>query len=196
MGLATLTLFGLAAAPAHAQVFPFTSGTYSASGLANDGTRGTTFDTLSLSSVSSNVFLVAGTPTLAAINGITFTSGPSSTNVYGPISYTGSESFTFDGVTQTLTFPYSVLSSTTDVLQFSTGPTMVFNLGAMGQVAVTPQPVQATAFNGSATSALEASFLLTPAAVPEASTTISFGLLLILGVGAFAVKASRKATHL
>ena len=194
MGLATLTFSGLAAAPAHAQLFPFTSGTYSASSLANDGTQGTTFDTLSLSSVNSNVFLTAGTPTVAAINGITFTAGLSSANVYGPIPYTGSESFTFDGITKTLTFPYSVLSNTTDVLQFSTGTTTIFNLGAMGQVAVTPQPVQLTAANGPASSTLQASFLFTPAAVPEASSTVSFGLLLVLGAGAFAINAKRKAT--
>ncbi len=36
-------------------------------------------------------------------------------------------------------------------------------------------------------------FLLTPQAVPEASSVVSFGLLLAFGLGAMAVKMRRKA---
>ena len=196
-GLATLAVLGLAAHPASAQTF--TSGTYSADHLANDGTVKTAYDTLALSSVSSAVTLTAGTPVITAINGATFVVGLSSNapgQSYGPISYVGSETFTLGGVTNTLTFPYSVTSNRTipDVLQFSGGNTSVFNLGALGQVAVTPQPITLRSGAGTTTDTFKASFVLTPAAVPEPSSVAAFTLggLCLLGL---VVKArKRKAT--
>lgn len=178
-GLATLAALGLAAHPASAQTFTFTSGTYSADHLANDGTQGTAFDTLALSSMSSAVTLTAGTPVITAINGVTFVVGASSSVAPYTTSHSGSETFTLGGVTRTITFPYSVtsndVSSSGDVLQFSGGNTSVFNLGALGQVAVTPQPMTLLS-GGTATGTFRASFLLTPAAVPEPSSVAAFTL--------------------
>ena len=182
------------AQPAQAQTFSFTSGTYSADHLANDGTVGTANDSMSLSSVSDSVILTTGTPVLANINGVTFGAGPSSTGhsgAYGPISYSGSESFTFNGVTQTLTFPYAAtintVGSVPDLLQFLGGNTTIFSEGALGQVAITPLALKLTSLGGTTAGTLQASFLLTPPAVPEASTIASFGLLLALGLGGLVV---------
>ena len=196
LGLAAFAALVLAAHPASAQTFTFTSGTYSADHLANDGTQGTAFDAVTLSSVSGTVTFTAGTPVVKAINGATFTVGPSYTSYggssYGPIPYVGSETFTLGGVTKTLTFPYSVTSNLiVDTLQFSGGNTTIFNLGALGQVAVTPQSELLSSGSGSATGFFNASFLLTPAAVPEPSSVLTFAVA-ALGIGGLMIAAKRK----
>ena len=198
LGLAAFAALVLAAHPASAQTFTFTSGTYSADHLANDGTQGTAFDTLALSSVSGTVALTAGTPVVKAINEATFIAGLSSNSsagFYGPISYVGSETFTLGGVTKTLTFPYSVTSNSAipDTLQFSDGNTTIFNLGALGQVAVTPRSQLLSSGGGSATGSFNASFLLTPAAVPEPSSILTFAVA-AMGLGGLVIAARRKKT--
>ena len=195
LGLAAFAALVLAAHPASAQTFTFTSGTYSADHLANDGTQGTAFDAVTLSSVSGTVTFTAGTPVVKAINGATFIVGYSSSSPggsYGPISYVGSETFTLGGVTKTLTFPYSVTSNLiVDTLQFSGGNTTIFNLGALGQVAVTPQSELLSSGIGSAKGFFNASFLLTPAAVPEPSSVLTFAVA-ALGIGGLMIAAKRK----
>jgi hypothetical protein len=118
----------------------FTSGTYQASGLANDGSVGTDYDRVNFTSQTDTLTLTADTPVSGTINDVVFVVGPSSSEVYGPISYSGSETFTADGMTKTLGFTYTVSSLYDgDELHILPGQATSFDLGSLGVLDVTPQ---------------------------------------------------------
>ena len=117
--------------------------------------------------------------------------------------YTGSalRNLTVDGVTNSISQGYDLTTApadgvntlyASDSLAFTPGKAVVYNLGSKGILTFTPKEIDGGGiFNADSSpdgiSGLEyvdnvkGTFLLTPAAVPEASTTVSLGLLLSLG---------------
>jgi len=88
----------------------------------------------------------------------------------------------------------------------STNQTLSFNLGSQGVLTFMPEAIDYPGFQnedantnvdggGKATyqSNVQGRFLLTSAAVPEASSLVSTGILLTLGLGAFALRSRKRS---
>lgn len=207
LGLATLAALDLAAAPASAQT-TINFDNFTAQAQANGGqysvgktysTQGFTFNsngsgftaytgTGSLGDGETSLYDGrAATTTLTQDNGQTFSFnaidiGPIFGNTFannydGPNLFTGTRA---DGTMVTATATTNSPSGHFQTFDF-TGFTDLKSL------------TFASSTSGNSIPQFDNIVLSSPAAVPEASTTVSLGLLLALGLGGLAVSASRKA---
>lgn len=131
------------------------------------------FNPLTVASGTVNVFTAASAAGFFALPTGTFWAGE---------SFTGAPAATLNNLGQGLYSPPTIGSSQ-DVFFQSSGPDTVSSNPAGGLFFLGGSPVANFGW----------SFGVTPAAVPEASTTISFGLLLALGLGSGVVAAKKKA---
>ncbi len=187
--------FVSSAAHAGTVTLNFSTGTFQQTGIGSVPPGGP-FDILSVTARTGTVTLAPGVPITAAINGFTFTVGDTGEGSLGLlVNSAAPRSMTLGGVTMTITQPFTVLiGETADTLTFQNGPTVSFNLGALGIVDVTPlglAPIVAPI--GVTTGTLNATFVLRGAgtAIPEQTTMLLLGTGLV-GVGA-AVRKRRTA---
>ena len=119
-----------------------------------------------------------------------------------------SRTLTIDGVSHSITQDFDLTTDygdgvntadATDTLLFYPGSAVSYNLGSEGTLTFTPETLDPGSFigedSGVYASNVRGKFLLTPAAaVPEASTTVSLGLLLSLGgLGLLAARRRKPA---
>lgn len=198
---AGLTLSGATAA--HAQVtINYSLGSYMFMTPNN-------YASFNLTARTNTLTLTPGVAQTVNIQGIQFI--VNDTNNFQTQDYTGnvSRTLTVNGVAQNAVqgFDLTTRSGDTTVptfanddLSFSPGnasQVLTFNLGSQGTLKFTPETIDGGGFFNKDTqeyqSNTQGKFLLTSAAVPEASSLVSTGILLTLGLGAFALR-SRKRT--
>jgi hypothetical protein len=186
--IVTMLMFiAWAAVPARARIsVDYSAGEYLATQLANDGYPSNN-DILSLSGSSGKLDLSVGGAVTARLAVFDFTSGYSSYEVVTQFFNTGQTNpwtLTLDGVTQTLSIPYSVTSGyTTDTLIMNDGPILSFPVSGSNEMVT----VQALGFTSNALlntteGVLFGRFTVEPAArndtslpTPEPSTLVLCG---------------------
>ena len=199
--LLTASLALIGAGAAHAQV----TIDYSLGGYAHTVAYGDASFNLASSPTTQNVTLTDGIAQTVNIQTVYFDVYPTTVND----DYTGSFSrtLTVNGVTQNAVQTYDLSTDygdgvntvdSTDSLIFYPGTTpLQFDLGSQGTLTFTPETLDSGGFfnydSGDYVTNVKGKFLLTaPAAVPEASTTVSFGLLLA-GLGLLAVRSRKRS---
>lgn len=150
--------------------------------------------------------LLPGVAQTVNVQAVYFTVSPTSRRS----DFTGSSSRTLslNGLTQSVTQGYDlstefgdgVSTQADDSLTLAPGGAFSFDLGGQGTVKFTPEPIdQLGFFNEDSGTTYQSNvtgrFLLAPPAVPEASTAVSTGLLLILGFGALALRSRRRSVR-
>ena len=148
-----------------------------------------------------SVTLTPGVADVVNFQSVFFTVDP--TDNAGDFSGPASRTLTVDGIAHSITQNFDLTTDygdgvntadATDTLLFYPGSAVSYNLGSQGTLTFTPETLDpGGSFNavdsGTYFNNLKGRFLLTPAAaVPEASTTVSLGLLLgglaLLGIRA------------
>jgi len=165
------------------------------------------YASFNLTTRTNTLTLLPGVAQTVNIQGVKFT--VNDTNNFSTADYTGNVSRTLmvNGTTQNAVQGYDLTTrsgdaSTTfanDDLTLTPGSAsqvLTFNLGSQGILKFTPEGIDSGGFFNEDTGVYisndQGKFLLTPAAVPEASTTITFGLLLG-GLGLLAVRARKRS---
>ena len=156
--------------------------------------------------------LMPGVAQTVNIQGIQFF--VNDTNNFQTQDYTGnvSRTLTVNGVTQSAVQGYDLTTNpgasdgstfADDTLTFTPGSAnqmLTFNLGSQGTLKFTPELIDGNGFFDKDSnppeyqSNVQGKFLLTAAAVPEASSLVSTGILLTLGLGAFILRSRKRSS--
>jgi hypothetical protein len=153
--------------------------------LANNNTPG---DTVSLQDYSSLLNLAANTPTVAQINTLVF--DVNFTDPAGSFPLNFNRSMTVNlvvgGIVQSGLFDSWYNYYPYDAVVMNPGSTLTFDLGANGMVYVTPLAVELIGTNiDQYTAPVNATFLWTPASVPDGGATLLLLGTALLGLAAF-----------
>lgn len=205
---AGLALGGTTAA--HAQVtINYSLGTYSF-------TTPNQYASFNLTARTNTLTLTPGVAQTVNIQGVLFKVSPTVSGSTTDYTGTLSRNITLNGITQVATQSYDLTTDqgsnapdganlyADDSLLFYPGSALTFNLGSQGTLKFTPSTIDSNGFfnedaspsGGQAqyVSNAQGTFLLTPAAaVPEASSLVSTGILLTLGLGAFALRSRKRS---
>ncbi len=155
----------------------------------------------SLNARSQTITLNPGINDITNAQGVTFTAN--FRTAYSTNSGTASRSMTVNGVTGTVSQPFTITTNTTtdanngdiiasDDLSLQPGSTTTFNLGSQGTVTFTPRSVGFFGMDqGTYTNNVPGRFVYTPAAAPEPSSFAALGLG-ALGLGALILRARKR----
>ncbi len=165
------------------------------------------YASFNLTTRTNTLTLLPGVAQTVNIQGVLFT--VNDTNNFQTQDYTGnvSRTLTVNGAVQNAVQGFTLTTrsgdgSTTfanDDLTLTPGSAsqvLTFDLGSQGILKFTPEGINSGGFFNEDTGRYQSNdqgkFLLTPAAVPEASSVVSTGVLLALGLGAFALRSRKR----